>query len=316
MAYKVMGVAAGRKNSNGEILLKEALDVCLKEGADVSFVNINDYNIVDCNGCTSCVEGMITKGENVGCVLDKKDDKKRLMDVMLEQDAIIWAAPAYDLMSSANFLRFMQRNLAFETSFLEQIGAIERKHKVAGLIANGGSTRAWMSMTLETMQATMFSCDYNVVDMYLCTRVPAKCQVLAHPEKLERARLLGANIMKSLAKAPEERDWEGDEGYGWCPNCHSNSLSLGEVQWDGVHFPVECQVCGCGGTLEKTADDKWAFVIDEETGYSKDRTTVEGRGLHMVEIGQTQGGFYTPENMAMVKEKIVKYREMKFKSID
>ena len=43
---------------------------------------------------------------------------------------------------------------------------------------------------------------------------------------------------------------------GWCPNCHSNALVLGEKQWDGLHYPVECQVCGAGGTLEQTEDGK------------------------------------------------------------
>lgn len=34
MAYKVMGITAGRKNSNSEILLKEALTVCEAQGAE------------------------------------------------------------------------------------------------------------------------------------------------------------------------------------------------------------------------------------------------------------------------------------------
>lgn len=316
MAFKIMGVAAGRKDSNGEILLKEALDVCRKDGAEVIFLNLRDYTFEDCIGCTHCTQGMFKDGKNVGCVLDKKDDKKRLMEAMLVQDAIIYSAPTYDLQASANFTRFMQRNLAFETAFLEKIGAIAHRDKIAGLIACGGSTRTWMSMALETMQAAMFSCDYKVVDMYLATRVGAKGHVLAHPEKLERARKMGENIMISLKKAPEEREWEGDEGYGWCPNCHSNSLSLGEAQWDGLHFPVECQVCGCGGTLEKGEGNKWNFVIDKEKGFSRDRTTVEGRGQHLVEIKHTEGGFYTPENLKMVKGKIVKYKEMTFKSLN
>lgn len=33
MAFQVMGVTAGRKNSNSEILLKEALLVCQEMGA-------------------------------------------------------------------------------------------------------------------------------------------------------------------------------------------------------------------------------------------------------------------------------------------
>jgi len=48
---------------------------------------------------------------------------------------------------------------------------------------------------------------------------------------------------------------------GWYPNCHSNALILGEPQRDGVSFEVECQVCGAGGTLEKTKEGKWKFVI-------------------------------------------------------
>lgn len=58
MAFQVMGVTAGRKNSNSEILLKEALLVCQEMGAEVRMINLKDYNIIDCNGCTSCTMGM------------------------------------------------------------------------------------------------------------------------------------------------------------------------------------------------------------------------------------------------------------------
>ncbi len=316
MSFKVMGLTAGRKDSNSEILLKEALFACQEQGAEVTFANLRDYSIEDCTGCTHCTQGMFMKGENVGCVLKNRDDKDKLMQALFEQDAVIFSAPTYDLQVSANFTRFMQRSLAYETAFLEKIGAITPRHRVAGLIAVGGSTRAWMSQSLETMQAAMFTCDFHVVDMQLATRVPAKAHVLVCPGHLERARKLGENIMKSLSKAPEDRGWEGDPDMGWCPNCHSNALVLGEPQWDGIHFKVECQVCGCGGDLEKDENGKWKFVIDPENGYCRDRTTVEGRGHHLEEIGTTEGGFYRdPHNMEIVKEKIGRYKEMKFKTI-
>ena len=69
MAFKVMGMTAGRKDSNSEILLKEALYACQEMGAEVTFVNLRDYNIEDCTGCTFCSQGMFMMGENVGCVL-------------------------------------------------------------------------------------------------------------------------------------------------------------------------------------------------------------------------------------------------------
>lgn len=103
---------------------------------------------------------------------------------------------------------------------------------------------------------------------------------------------------------------------GWCPNCHSNALVLGEKQWDGIHYPVECQVCGAGGNLEKTEDGKWKFVI-QENGLLKDRTTVAGRALHLEEIAETQGGFFkNPENREIVGKKITRYKEKKFKGLE
>ena len=314
MAFKVMGVTTGRKNSNSEILLKEALMYCEEAGAEVTMINLKDYQILDCTGCTSCTQGM-AMGKNVGCVLDKKDDKKKIMDVLLEQDAVIYSVPTYDLMPSAEYSKFGQRSLSYETAFLETIGAIEHKDRIAGLIAVGGSTRSWQSMALECLQASMFTTDMKVVDMLLATRVPGPAQCLLDDELLDRARKLGENIMKSLNTPADQRGWLGEQDMGWCPNCHSNALILGEVQWDGLHFPVECQVCGAGGDLEKTPEGKWKFVI-QENGLCRDRTTVEGRAHHLEEIGHTQGGFYMdPMARETVNAKIGKYSNKQFKTI-
>ena len=315
MKIKVMGVTAGRKNSNSEILLKEALIACEEAGAEVTMINLIDFNILDCTGCTACTIGM-SQGKNVGCVLDDKDDKKKIMDAMLDQDAVIFSVPTYDLMPSANYLAFAQRSLSYETSFLEAIGAIEHRDRVAGLISVGGSTRAWQSMALEGLQATMFTTDFKVVDMLLATRVPGPAQCLLDDELIARAHKMGENIMEAVKTPAEDRKWLGDEDMRWCPNCHSNALVLREKQWDGIHYPVECQVCGAGGTLEQTDEGKWKFVIQED-GLFKDRTTVIGRARHLDEIGETQGGFFAnPENREIVAKKIVRYKEKQFKGLE
>lgn len=206
MAFQVMGVTAGRKNSNSEILLKEALLVCQEMGAEVRMINLKDYNIIDCNGCTSCTMGM-SMGKYTGCSLDNADDKKKIMDVMLNQDAVIFSAPTYDLMPSSLFLKFMHRNLAYESAFLTKIGAIEPRDRVGALIAVGGSTRSWQSMALECMQATTFTNSFKIVDMYMATQVPAPGQVLLYDEKIARAREIGKNVMEALNTKPEERKW-------------------------------------------------------------------------------------------------------------
>ena len=315
MAYKVMGITAGRKNSNAEFLLKEALSACEEASAEITMINLRDFHIIDCTGCTACTKGM-SEGKHVGCVLDAKDDKKKIMDVMLAQDAVIYSVPTYDLMPTATYLSFAQRSLAYETAFLEAIHAIEHKDRIAGLISVGGSTRSWQSMALEGLQATMFTTDMKVVDMILAQRVPGNGQCLLNEDLMKRAYKMGENIMTAIKTPPEERKWLGEEDMGWCPNCHSNALVLGEVQWDGLYYPVECQVCGAGGTLEQTDDGKWTFVI-APNGLLKDRTTIEGRAKHLQEIGETQGGFFAdPHKQKLVAERKQKYLNMKFKGID
>ncbi|WP_295093926.1 flavodoxin family protein [Ruminococcus sp.] len=314
MSFKVMGITAGRKNSNSEILLKEALLVCQEQGAEVSMINLKDYNIIDCTGCTSCTIGM-SCGKNTGCVLADKDDKDRIMQVMLDQDAVIFSAPTYALMPSSIFLKFMHRNLAYEASFLQKIGAVPHHDRVGALIAVGGSYRSWQSLSLECMQITTVTNSFKVVDMYMATGVPAPAQVLLFEEKLARAREIGQNVMKALNTPPEGRKWLGDPDAGWCPNCHSNSLCLGDTQWGGLRYPIECTVCGAGGDLEKTADGKWKFVI-APNGLERDRTTEEGRGVHCEEIATVQGGFFMdPAKRQAVAEKLPKYTKIQFKGL-
>ncbi len=179
MGFTVMGVTAGRKDSNCEILLKEALMVCQEMGAEITMINLKDYNLLDCTGCTSCTMGM-SMGKNTGCSLKNKDDKDKIMQVMLNQDAVIFAAPTYALMPSSLFLKFMHRNLAYESAFLTQIGAIEPRDRVGALIAVGGSYRSWQSLALECMQITTVTNSFKIVDMYMATGVPAPAQVLMY----------------------------------------------------------------------------------------------------------------------------------------
>lgn len=313
MAFKVMGITAGRHDGNSEILLKQALLTCREAGAEVTLVNLKDYNIQDCTGCTACSQGM-AHGKHVPCTLKNKDDKDKLTSFMLDQDAVIFSAPTYDLFPSATYLKFAQRNLAYESAFLQAIGAIEKRDRVAGLISVGGSMDSWQSMALPVMQATTFTNSFKVVDMLLAKRVPSEAQCLLDDALMDRASALGGHIMAALATPADQRKWLGEEDFGWCPNCHSSALVQGHTQWDGVGWPVECQVCGAGGDLEKGADGKWHFVIAPD-GLSRDRTTDEGREFHLKEIGATHGLYYRPENQAKVRENIQKFQSLTFPTV-
>lgn len=82
MSIKVMEITAGRKNGNSEILLKEALTACEEAGAEVTMINLRDFNILDCTACTKAM----SQGKYVGCTLDAKDGKWKF--VIQEDDLL------------------------------------------------------------------------------------------------------------------------------------------------------------------------------------------------------------------------------------
>ena len=141
---KVMGIVAGRHNGNSEILVKEALSAVQEAGGEVVLINLFDYNIKHCIGCESCTMQMgdvaMGKGTYKGCVLKDQDDRDKIVKVMHDCQGVIIGCPTYDLAPSSLYIKFAQRFLAYELSFLLKIGAVkEDPHTVAGLIAVGGS---------------------------------------------------------------------------------------------------------------------------------------------------------------------------------
>jgi multimeric flavodoxin WrbA len=309
---KIMGITAGKKNGNSETVLKEALLACQEDGAEIIMINLHDYHILPCIGCSSCNKGH--REGKVECVLDKKDDMRRIMEQMLVQDAVIISVPTYDLMPAGIFTVFANRFITYEAAFLRAQGLMDIKDRVGGLISVGGSTRAWQSMALECLNAAMFTQSIQVVDQVLITQCPLPGQVVLYPEKLERARRLGKNIIKAIQTPKESRKWLGDADDGWCPVCHSNSLSLGEPHWDGIQWKVECQVCGAGGDLEKGADGRWKFVL-AENGMDRCRITEEGRVKHMYEIRETKARAMSDESKQLIKDRMEKYKNIKFPKI-
>lgn len=309
---KVLGIVAGRHNGNSEILVKEALLACQEEGAECTLINLFDYNILPCTGCESCTMAM-GQGKDSGCILDKKDDMKKIITVLQQQDAIIVGCPTYDLLPSSTYLTFGQRFLAYELAFKLKIGAVQNDpHLVGGIIAVGGSCHDWQTMTLEAIGATMFTQSIKVVDQMLSTRNGRPGNVLLRPEQIERARQMGKNIVKSVNTPFEEREWLGEPDMGLCPNCHSNLITRGEPHWDGIEFKFECAVCGAGGDFVKDENGKTNFVISEN-GLIRDRNVNECRELHLNEIVQTKIDFFSKEHT--IKDKHQYYREIKFPSI-
>ena len=314
---KVMAICAGRKNGNGEILAKEALLGAQEMGAEVEMINLFDYNILPCTGCEGCTMQMgevamdPTKKYH-GCVLKNKDDVDALVAELHTCNGIIFSVPTYDLTPSSMYTRFAQRFLAYELSFLLEIGVVkENPNTVAGLIAVGGSMHDWQSLALESLQATMFTMSLTVVDRFMSQRVGRPGNVLLHQDQLDRAHQMGVNICKAIQTPVEERTWMGDPNDGVCPNCHSSLVYPGDAHWDGIEFPYECAVCGCGGELGTNPETgRPMLVIDPENGHVRDRCIDKARAEHLNEIIQTRIGFFQSQDVVQPLAK--KYRDIKF----
>lgn len=315
---KVMGIVAGRHNGNSEILVKEALSAVVEAGGEVVLINLFDYHIEHCTGCESCTMQMgdvaMGKGTYRGCVLKDKDDMDRIVAEMHTCNGVIIGCPTYDLAPSSLYIKFAQRFLAYELSFLLKIGVVkEDPHTVAGLIAVGGSCHDWQTLSLEVLGASMFTQSMYVVDQMMSTRNGRPGNVLLRPEQIERAHKMGENIVKAINTPVEERTWLGDPDQGTCPRCHSHLIFEGERHWDGLQFPFECAVCGAGGDLVKQDDGKFKFVLDPKKGLSRDRNINEAREEHLNEIIQTRIDFF--QRQEEVQKLYPKYKNMKFPTI-
>ncbi len=309
---KILAVAAGRKNGNGEILLKEALMRAEELGAEVKMINLHDYDIRPCSGCESCTVKFTQKHEAPECVYKDKDDMDMIMKEWLAADGVIVAVPAFSFMPSGLYRVFCDRHLAYEPNFHKQVGnKAYFRNRVGAIIGNGGSTRSWMSLTLESVQITLLAQDIKIVDQMMVNRAPRPGQVLLDPAALERARLLGENIVKS-AGAGERPPYLGDRSMGWCPVCHSNVLSLGQPLWNGPGYAIECPVCHCGGDLVKDAEGRWKFEIQENGG---ERSMLDGSGAkdHFFEIRDTMKLYYS--KLGEIGEKQKKYLDYKPKGL-
>ena len=85
---KVLGLTCGRRNSNTEIFVKEALMGAQELGAEVEIIRLQDLNIKPCTGCNACVIDLFEKGGCGDCVI-KNDDLSWIDDKLLDCDGLI-----------------------------------------------------------------------------------------------------------------------------------------------------------------------------------------------------------------------------------
>ena len=267
---KVLGLTCGRKLSNTEIVVKEALMAAEEKGAEVELVRLLDLDIKPCTGCNACVISLLEKGGSGECVI-KDDDFKFIDEKILECDGLVLGTPIYektpqgllkvlnDRMGPSHDLAFriIAKKIREEKGNTKGKGPDERsfKPRVASLFAVGGSD--WTTLALPLLQLFVQPMNITVVDQQLFDWTALPAAVLLKEDYLERARRSGHHLAESLGKSADEAIYIGPQGV--CPVCHSDIVEL-DYKTAGA---VRCAVCGVTGTL-KTDGGSYRLEVTEE----------------------------------------------------
>jgi len=310
---KLLGLGAGRKNGNSEILLKEALMAAKEQGVKVELLRLHDLNIKPCIGCISCSKDQQSGGTGA-CVI-KDDDMPFFNEKLLECDGIVLGVPVYIMAPPGNFKVLCDRigpshDMAWQMEakkIAEKEGRESKidprffKQRVSGFIAVGGApTLDWLSLALPLMNTFTFPMQIEVVDQMQLMATPLPAQVVRNEDALERARVLGRNVAEAMGKPADQLEWKGDEP-GTCPMCHSNVMLVGKTS------TVECAICGIKGDLKEKNGEITVTFSEEQKAIS--RMTLEGKRIHFDDVVETVGK--NIPFMGEVQAKLKKYTSMK-----
>ncbi len=305
---KVLGLTFGRKLSNTEILVKEALMGAKEAGAEVELIRVPDLEIKACTGCNSCVIDLFERAGSGKCVL--KDDFAWLDDKILEADGLVLGSPIYEkaptgLYKTLNDRMGPSHDFAFRLiaqKIHEEKGVGTGpdprtfKPRVAALFAVGGSD--WTEFGLPLMQIIPMPMQMAVVDQHLFNWIALPGVVVLHDDMLARARASGAHVAASLKLPPEKAEYIGDEGM--CPICHTKLLEV-----NGSLDQVGCATCGAKGSL-KVEGGKLRFVVTEEAA-ALSHWRVSGKFSHGDDLNNIS--LKPPANMGEVPQRLAKYRD-------
>ncbi|AGX43541.1 flavodoxin family protein [Clostridium saccharobutylicum] len=276
---KILGLTCGRKMSNSEILVKEALMGTEELGAEVELVRLNDLNIKPCTGCNACVVSLLGKSSSGECII-KDDDFAFIEEKIMECDGLILGSPIYekgptgllkilaDRMGPSHDVAFrlISKKNREEKGITTGTPVDERsfKTRVASLIAVGGSE--WDNLALPLMHLSLISTHMDVVDKILVNWTGLPGSVAFNDDALAKARKSGRHVAKCLLEQTDRTlsdnkkkpEFIGEPGI--CPLCHSKLI---EIRNEDKNYPAVCAVCGVKGTLN-VINNKVKFEISEE----------------------------------------------------
>ena len=320
----ILGISFGRKNSNCDIVCKEALFGCREAdpNAEIRFVNTINMNIGRCRGCGAC-SSALEKGKDNVCIF--KDDFQALEDEVRWADAVIVSAPVYTLTPTGQFKDFVDRfSCRHDVSAINWVldkrrsGEMPgdpddfpmerlRKRTVGFISVGGASTDNWTSFGTPLLQTFAMSAMMKVMGNYNANSMGTIGNPYLDDQLIENMHELGRRTVLGLNDESIEFFEPDNKPKGVCPFCHQRLITIlpGTTK-------VECPVCGIEGQLSIVDG---AIEVDfPEAQVARARGTFAGLREHTVEI-QGFGAICGPKIMAN-KEKLDKLMKERIREFD
>lgn len=299
-SVKILGISCGRRNGNGEVLLKEACLEAHRLGAEIEIIRLQDYEIKPCTGCESCSMAMGRGETEIECVI--KDDAGELLKKILWNNyGLIIAAPVYHLRSSGNLVNLTDRMLPY--LFARQKQTYFEKGRASAAISVGGGEPEWTPMGL--LLINLFLAEHSIiVDQMQANFCSRPGMVVLDENALERARRLGRNVVEAMKKPVTERRFLGEETAVSCPVCHLNIVQIPERLPD-----ISCPICDVRGRIVLEGDMMTVYW-DEDTVRNY-RFSEYGIKKHLELIKSTHAR--AQRESEKIKERMKKYQEIPLK---
>ncbi len=290
---KILGISAGRRNGNCELLTKQALKGAEAAGCEVQFLRLQDFKILPCTGCTACIMRKYSGLQSACTIPDEADDYAKYVDLVLEADGFIIGAPCYNLTVAGRMLDANNRKHCFLSQLKERCAA---QPKFAATIGVGGSD--WTNFLMPVLNFVAnehCGSKLNLVDQMLVENNSEPGLVILEDELLARAYKLGENVASVVLAQDVEHTYRGD-CEEVCPLCHGSHLQL-------YHGKLICPTCN---TVAHVTEEDGKPVIRWETPAELSRWSEYGDQKHMGAIRSGAQRFH--QNKDLIQEKAAQLR--------
>ncbi|KAL4804780.1 flavoprotein [Aspergillus unguis] len=337
----ILGIANGSPGGNSELLMKAALTAATSSSKTLTASWIHAPSVTippnppPLEGSLDFSNGAmpsLRSGKASEGIIP--DDRKAVLDAILDADALIFSTPVYShapagtlkgvldrIMGPFTDAAFAKRTLdarnssGHDNNNQEGQNAIDQrilKPRVVGFMAVAGSTLPdQVSLALPQLHLLVYSIHAKVVDQEIFLGYGAPGSVVSKDDGLAiaRAQQLGQNVASQLGKEFDDAEYLGPVPPGACPFCKLAKVDL----FVGEGNRIGCVACGAEGYLVVDADGVIRPRWEEENSISS--ITMTGKQKHiddLIKNGVREGqGLVSVEN----QQKIRDWREMEIPKV-